>query len=77
MDGARQARETIKNAMKERGGVYAVAAATGLHFTQVYAFLRGASLRPENAGKLRAALPDVPAEVWADVAAPVTPEAQA
>lgn len=62
--------------MKEAGGVYAVAKEAGLHFTQVYAFLRGASLRPDNAGKLRAALPSVPAEVWADVAAPLSLEAE-
>jgi hypothetical protein len=72
MSRARQAREQIKAAMKDAGGVYAVAEVAGLHFTQVYAFLRGASLRPENAGKLRAVLPGVAAEVWADVAAPIS-----
>lgn len=71
MSRARKAREQIKAAMKVAGGVYAVAERTGLHFTQVYGFLRGGNLRPENAGRLRAALSDLPDEVWADVGAPL------
>lgn len=71
MSRASQAREAIKVAIKAADGVYAVAQRAGIHFTQIYSFLRGGNLRPDNAGKLRAALPDVPAEVWADIAAPV------
>lgn len=58
--------------MKARGGVYSVAASADLHFTLVYAFLRGATgLRPENLGRLRAVLPEVPDAVWVDIAAPL------
>ena len=55
------------------GGVYAVADSCGVHFTQIYNFLKGKGLTEPNAGKLRAALPDVPAEAWADAFAPVPP----
>lgn len=74
MSGAIQARQVIREALIRAGGVYRVSEAAGLHFTQVYAFLRGGRLREDNAGKLRAQLPEVPAEVWADIAAPVDPE---
>lgn len=71
MSRASQARDAIRSAIKDAGGVYAVAQQSEVHFTQIYSFLRGGQLRPENAGKLRAALPDVSAEVWADIAAPL------
>jgi hypothetical protein len=67
-----QARETIKAAMQsEHGGVYGTWKACGVHFTQLYAFLRGGSLVEANASRLRAALPTVPNEVWADAFAPM------
>ena len=76
MSRAAQAREAIKVAIVEGDGVYAVAQRAGVHFTRVYAFLRGAGLTEENAGKLRAALPGVPPEVWAEAFAP-TPDVAA
>lgn len=72
MSGARQARDEIKVAIdKHHNGVYAVAAASGVHFTQVYAFLRGKGLSEPNAGKLRSVLTSVSAETWADAFAPM------
>lgn len=61
--------------MKERGSVEVVAGEVGVHFTTLYAFLAGGALKPENAGKLRALLESVPAEVWADALAPVPEDA--
>lgn len=66
--------------MKRQGGVYAVADDCGVHFTQLFRFLRGGGLSTENAGKLRAAVSGVPDSVWADVFAPKpdsTPTAEA
>lgn len=75
MDGSSQARGRIGVAIREQGGVYQVAKLAGLHFTQVYRFLAGKDLTPENRGRLRGAVADVPAEVWADAFAAV-PEPQ-
>lgn len=69
--GPSQARDHIRQAIKDANGVYAVAERSGVHFTRIYAFLRGRSMEPENAGRLRASLPAVPAEVWVAVLAPV------
>jgi hypothetical protein len=66
----RQARDHIRQAIKEAGGVYAVAYRSGVHFTRIYAFLRGGSMEPTNAGRLRAELEAVDAEVWAEILAP-------
>lgn len=78
METSRQAREEIKKAIDERhDGVYAVAAASGVHYTQVYAFLRGGVLKPENAGRLRSVVTSVDASVWADAFAPVGDSAEA
>ncbi len=72
MDASSQAREQIAKIIKARtGGVAGLAEATGLHFTRIYAFLRGSGLDPDNAGKLRAALPEVAPSLWADAFAPV------
>lgn len=61
--------------MKEtHGGVYATAAASGLHFTMLYSFLKGGTLLRPNASRLRAALPSVAADVWADAFAPSAPD---
>ncbi len=65
-----QARDRIREAIKDAGGVYAVAAISGVHFTRIYAFLRGSGMEPGNASRLRAALPEVAADTWADVFAP-------
>lgn len=72
MDRAGLARDRIKQAIDRpaNGGVYAVARRAGVHFTQVYSFLRGGSLTQANAGKLRAAVRGVRADVWADAFAP-------
>lgn len=70
MDTAANAREQIKKAIVDRGGMTLVANETGIHFTQIYAFLRGGGLRTENAGRLRLALPKVDDAVWADAFAP-------
>jgi hypothetical protein len=79
MDRAKVARDHIKAAMDRprNGGVYAVAKRAGVHFTQVYAFLRGGNLTQSNAGKLRAAVRGVRADVWADALAPAPIEAPA
>ncbi len=75
---AHSARDRIKKAIKDAGGVYAVAGRSGVHFTRVYAFLRGSGMESKNASRLRAALPDVAADVWADVFAPPSvPEQEA
>lgn len=75
MDLARQARDEIKRAIDDHhGGVYAVAAAAGVHYTQIYAFLRGGVLKQENAGRLRAVVASVDAAVWANAFAPPTPQ---
>lgn len=73
MDRSKAARELIKAAINEprNGGVYAVARRAGVHFTQVYSFLRGGSLKRSTAGKLRASVRGVRADVWADAFAPV------
>jgi hypothetical protein len=65
-----QARDQIRQAIKQAGGVYEVSERSGVHFTRIYAFLRGAMMEPDNAGKLRAELADLPAEVWANIFAP-------
>jgi hypothetical protein len=65
-----QARDEIRQAIKQAGGVYEVAERSGVHFTRIYAFLRGAMMEPENAGRLRAELPGLPADVWANIFAP-------
>lgn len=58
--------------MKARnGGVYGVAAASGVHYTRIYSFLRGGRMEEENAGKLRAACPEVPPSLWVDAFAPL------
>lgn len=77
MSRARQAREEIKAAIDRHGGVYALAEATSLHFTQIYAFLRGGGMKEPNAGRLRAALPELDAELWADAFAPMPDDAPA
>lgn len=74
MDRARQAREEIKSAIAANGGVYVVATASDIHYTQIYAFLRGGGMKADNAGRLRLALPDVGEGTWADAFAPL-PEA--
>jgi hypothetical protein len=73
MDRATEARATIRRAIDRprNGGVLAVARRAGVHFTQVYGFLRGGSLNLSNAGKLRAAVRGVRADVWADAFAPL------
>ena len=65
-----QARDHIRQAIRDAGGVYAVAERSGVHFTRIYAFLRGGNMEPSNAGRLRAELVSVPAEVWAECLAP-------
>lgn len=71
MATASQARETIGKVIKARdGGVYGLAAISGVHFTRIYSFLAGGGLGEENARKLRAALPEVDASAWADAFAP-------
>lgn len=75
MSTASQAREAIGQIIKAKPkGVYGVWDMSGVHFTRIYAFLAGGSLGEENAGKLRAALPEVPAELWADAFAPLPSE---
>ena len=77
MNTASQAREQIGAIMKAKaGGVHGVADDAGVHFTRVYAFLAGGSLGQENAGRLRAALPEVGDALWADAFAPPPSEVQ-
>lgn len=68
------ARETIIEAIRARR-VMPLAAASGVHFTRLYAFLQGSGLDPVNAGRLRVAMPEVAAEVWLELQAPVPVEA--
>lgn len=56
--------------MVDADGVIAVSERAGVHYTQVYAFLRGGGMTPENAGLLRAVVAVDPA-VWADAFAPI------
>lgn len=67
-----EARETIKRAIKERG-VLRVYEASGVHFTRLYAFLKGSDLGPENAGKVRAVMPEIPDAMWLELCAPTPP----
>jgi len=77
MGSASQARKTIGRIIRKReGGVYGLASECGVHFTRIYAFLRGGGLDPKNAGALRAALPEVPTSVWVDAFVPL-PEGEA
>lgn len=77
MSTARQARQEIGDIIKAKpGGVYAVGTASGVHYTRIYAFLRGSAMEPENAGRLRAVLPEVRDALWADAFAP-TPDVEA
>ncbi len=57
----------------QHGGVYQAAAAAKVHFTQVYAFLRGGSMSQENAGRLRSVV-KADDSTWADAFAPVPPD---
>lgn len=67
-----QARKDIGDIIKARdGGVAGVAEVCGVHYTRIYAFLAGSRLEEPNAGKLRAALPEVPDTLWADAYAPM------
>lgn len=65
------ARQTITEAIRARR-VMPLAAASGVHFTRIYAFIHGSGLAPINAGKLRAAMPEVPDTVWLELQAPVS-----
>ena len=66
VDGRQLVREHINNA----GGVIAIAEASGVHKTRIYAWLAGGDMEEANRGKLRSALPSVSSETWADVFAP-------
>ena len=63
------ARQTVTEAIRARR-VLPLAAASGVHFTRLYAFLHGSGLDPVNCGKLRAAMPEVPDDVWLELQAP-------
>lgn len=66
------ARAIIKQAMiDQHQSVTKCAEKLGVHATNVYGFLRGGRLEEGNAGRLRALLPGLPAEVWADAFAPL------
>lgn len=69
--GTSQARDHIRQAIKDKGGVYKVAERTGIHYTRIYAFLRGSGMEADNASRLRAELSELSADVWADVFAPM------
>ena len=68
-----EARQIVSDAIRSRG-VPALARESGVHFTRLYAFLKGANLDPDNSGKLRAALVEVPDDVWLALCAPVPGE---
>ena len=62
---ASQARVIIGKVIKEdRGGVYAFATASGVHFTSIYNFLGGGGMNAKNAALLRGALPELGDAVW-------------
>ena len=63
------ARETIADAIRKRG-VLRVSEASGIHFTRLYAFLKGGGLAPDTCGKLRAAVPEVGGALWLELQAP-------
>jgi len=65
-----QARLELRQAIQAAGGVEAVATAMGVHYTTLYRYLAGGDMEPERRKALRAALPKVPARVWADLYAP-------
>lgn len=67
-----EARAVVEDAIRTRG-VMGVYRASGVHFTRLYAFLKGSDLGPENAGKVRAAMPEVPEVVWLELCAPTPP----
>lgn len=64
------ARTHLRERIREAGGVTRVAQAVGCHRATIYRHLAGGDLEPEYRMGLRAALPDVPAEVWAALYAP-------
>lgn len=70
------ARLQLRQAIREAGGVAAVAERAQIHFTALYRMLAGRDLEAPSRARLRAALPSVPAEVWADVWAPLPSEEQ-
>jgi hypothetical protein len=73
-----EARERITKAIRKRK-VLPLAAASGVHFSRLYAFLLGGGLDPVTAGRLRAAMPEVAAKHWLALQAPLpsTPGKQA
>lgn len=64
----------ICDAIRARG-VTSVAPLSGVHLSRLYAFLKGSDLNPENRGRLRAVMPEVPDTVWLAFVAPVPAEA--
>lgn len=66
-----QARATIGESIRAAGGVYAVARRSGIHYTRLYAWLRGTSdLREAARAALRAQIPEVDDATWGAALAP-------